>query len=117
MGVVRTSTTWQSRHSAPALSGCNLGRAVIDNRIQVRSAYAYNSREPLVEVDWAGQKVQLTLLEARRHAFNLLSAAEASESDAFILAFVEERLGAELDEGDVLLNEFRRFRAGRAELE
>jgi hypothetical protein len=86
------------------------------NTIMVTSGYGGNSRQPFVEIktDKLKAPLQLSPEEARDLALNLLSAAEASEQDAFIVefhsAFIE---GSEVEKRNVgasMLIEFRKWR-------
>jgi hypothetical protein len=83
------------------------------NVINVTSGYGFNTRQPFVEVktDKLKEPLQLSPEEARDLALNLLSAAEASENDAFIFEF-HSTLGGERDDklGAGVLFQFRKWR-------
>ena len=71
------------------------------------------SREPFVIFRWGDECGQLTPREARQHARRVLEAAEAADSDAFLLAFLRDQVGADLQHQVAVLGEFRRWRAAR----
>jgi hypothetical protein len=50
---------------------------------------------------------------ARDHARAITEAAEASEQDAFIMQFAQEKIGLDFNQAGQLLIEFRNFRAER----
>lgn len=70
--------------------------------------------EPFVQLMLDDQVVcQLSPEEARDHAKNVLEATEATEQDAFMLAFAKDTIGT-TEEGAVrLLQEFRKWREVR----
>lgn len=53
---------------------------------------------------------QLTLDDAREHALAVLEAAEASRQDAFLMWFVREKMGGDLQMASALIQEFRHWR-------
>jgi len=54
---------------------------------------------------------QMSTTEARDHAQAMLEAAEAAETDAFILKWVREHVGAGDEQAVGLLADFRRYRS------
>lgn len=69
------------------------------------------TREPFVVLHWGGESGQLTPMEARQHARRLLEAAEAADQDAFLMDFLRDRVGAELEHQVAILADFREWRA------
>jgi hypothetical protein len=68
--------------------------------------------EPFVQLLLRGAVVgQLTPAEARAHAYGVLEAAEAAETDAFLFGWVIQHVGAGQEQAAGLLADFRRFRA------
>ena len=61
--------------------------------INVSSVYGSETREPLVQVQWGEQSGVLSLDAARQLGRDLIEAASASETDAFLMDFFEKRLG------------------------
>lgn len=76
----------------------------------INAIYGYNTKLPLVEIDWYGDRIQWDIESARHHAYALLITAEASETDAFYFFFLREKVGIERDELQPLLIEFAEFR-------
>jgi hypothetical protein len=73
--------------------------------------YLLGITAPLVQLKWGTERCQMTPDEARAHAYAILDAANAAETDAIMVAFLKERVG--LKEGvdiGAILNDFRQFR-------
>lgn len=71
--------------------------------------------QPVVEFRWGDQVGELTPDEARAHALKILAAADAAESDAFMVGFLRNEVGASLQGAAGLLQEFRVYRNSRKE--
>lgn len=69
--------------------------------------------EPFIEIHWGNQVGQLTVEEARIHAFALLECCEAALSDAFLFKFARDRAGMDSERAAQLLAHFREYREGR----
>ena len=80
--------------------------------INVTSVIAASDHRPFVQMMWGNEKAQFTPEEARLHAYGILEAADAAESDAIMVGFLEDKLGKNLDNQSlsVLLNDFRELR-------
>jgi hypothetical protein len=76
----------------------------------VTTGYGANSKEPYVEVQAPQLRVQMSPENARDLAMNLLQAAEAAYSDAFLVEFLIDATGASIPEAAALLGEFRAWR-------
>lgn len=78
----------------------------------VSSGYGGNTHEPFVEivVEAKGFRTQMSPENARELAHNLLQAAEAAYSDAFIVEFMRDGIGAGEEIATVALIEFRKWR-------
>lgn len=76
----------------------------------VSSGYGANTQEPYVEVEAPQLKVQMSPENARDLALNLLRAAEAAYTDAFLVEFMKEAVGMNLPEVGSILKEFRSWR-------
>lgn len=83
------------------------------NEILVTSLVGYKTGEPLVELAWGDQKGQLSSAEARAHAYRILQAADAAESDLFIWRFMTDTIGVSTDAAARVITEFRKFRDAR----
>lgn len=81
-------------------------------RLLVSSLTAMRDKEPYVAVEFEGphNKVQMTIAEARAHAQLVIEAAESAIQDAYLVAFMTEQVGAEMDVAAQLLGEFRAWR-------
>lgn len=82
-------------------------------RIEIESGVSGRTREPFVVLRWGGESGQLTPTEARHHARRLLEAAEAAESDAFLMSFLRDRVRLEDGHQVAVLADFRQWRAQR----
>ncbi len=80
--------------------------------INVTSGYGHNTRQPFIEIktDKLKEPLQLDPSAARDLAANLLQAAEASESDAFLFEFVSKELHAGDQAAGGILIAFRKWR-------
>lgn len=56
---------------------------------------------------------QLSPEEARDHAKNVLEATEASEQDAFMLDFMQQKLGLDVQRAMQVIIDFRKWRESR----
>lgn len=70
--------------------------------------------EPFVTVYVNKEKViSMEPNEARHFAMNVLSAAEASEQDAFLVDFMQHKVGADLKAAAGVLVDYRKWREER----
>lgn len=79
--------------------------------IEITSGVSAKHFKPFVQLWWGKQGCQMTPNEAREHAYGILAAAEAAESDAILVAFLREKVG--IKEGvdvSLILRDFRTFR-------
>lgn len=76
----------------------------------VTTGYGASSKEPYVEVLAPSLRVKMSPENARDLAMNLLAAAEAAYSDAFLVEFAQGALGSNLEAAGVFLHEFRAWR-------
>jgi hypothetical protein len=81
-----------------------------DSTVHVHSGYGAQSRKPFVGLSFGHASVQMAPNEAREIARHLLEAAEAAEGDGFLVEFVSETGGMELDEAANILFKFRDYR-------
>lgn len=80
--------------------------------IQVTSMFGANTRKPLVRVELDDTAVIISPSEARNLGLNLLMAAEAALSDAFLHSFVMRLTDGDEAAATVLMSEFRDWRLG-----
>ena len=78
--------------------------------IDVTSLIASRDLRPFVSIRWGQMACQLTPEEARQHAYGILEAAEAAESDSIMIRFLQEKVGLEKADLSQILQEFRIFR-------
>jgi hypothetical protein len=70
--------------------------------------------EPFVQLLIDAEVVcQLSPEEARDHAKNVLEATEASEQDAFMLAFMQKKVGLDFNAAMQVIVDFRGYRESR----
>lgn len=70
--------------------------------------------EPFVQLLIDAEVVcQLSPEEARDHAKNVLEATEASEQDAFMLAFMQKKVGLDFNAAMQVIVDFRSYRESR----
>ena len=87
--------------------------------LSITSGYGHNTRQPYVTialaspVETANPAVQLVTDQARDIAQQILEAAEAAESDGFLIEFAAARIGVPLEQAGQLLQEFRAWRDRR----
>ena len=79
-----------------------------DNTIYVETMVASRTLAPAVVLRWNDADCQMTPDEARQHGLKILAAADAAESDAFLVQyFATFAVGDDLAQ---ILKEFRAFR-------
>lgn len=86
--------------------------------ITVTSGFGHNTQQPFVEMtirraDWT---TQMSPEMARELAHNLLAAADAAESDGFVVGFFRDHIGLEMSHVAGLLMEFRDYREKQQEV-
>jgi len=91
--------------------------------IYISSLVSGRTREPLVDVTFVnsrGEKSagQLTMGQCMAHTLNMLSAMNAAQTDAFLLAFLTDpaELGMPIEKAMNVLVAFRRWRAAHEDL-
>lgn len=81
-----------------------------DDTIWIETMVASRTGEPCVVLRWYDHSGQLTPAEAREHAMKVLAAADAAESDAFLVQFMAQKIGVDKPQQAMMLQEFRKFR-------
>lgn len=85
--------------------------------ISVTSGFGHNTQQPFVQMiirqaDWMTQMSPET---ARELAHNLMAAADAAESDGFLIGFFRQTIGVDdMRMVASVLVQFRNYREGRA---
>jgi hypothetical protein len=81
--------------------------------LRVESLVSGRDHEPYVHLRFGDEHMQLPVEDARQHAHQVLNAADAAESDAFLVRFLSKDL--EIDEPTMaeVLTRFRAFRKRR----
>ena len=78
--------------------------------IRTESYVSNEDHQAYVRFLWGEEKGKLTPKEARDFALTILEAADAAESDAFIVNFMTEQVKADAVAAVKILREFREFR-------
>jgi hypothetical protein len=76
----------------------------------VASSYGQEQQKGYVEIKFREEIAQLDPDVAREIARDLLDAAAAAETDAFLMTFLTKRTGLDAARGALVLNEFRKWR-------
>jgi hypothetical protein len=79
-------------------------------QIWVESLYGARTDAPLVKLKAGAHEWIMPPEKARQIAQWLVEAAEAAYGDAFLVRFVEQRIGADRAQAVPLIREFRNFR-------
>jgi hypothetical protein len=79
-------------------------------RINIASGFGARTQLPFISLQLGDEFTQMPPAQAREVGAHLLAAAEAAESDAFIMHWAQERLGVTRDQATMLLCEYREFR-------
>lgn len=75
-----------------------------------RSIYGTHSRKGYVELAFPAPTMLITPGEARSYAASILEAAEAAETDEFLMSWLDQVVGSDLQSSVKLLIEFRVWR-------
>jgi hypothetical protein len=78
----------------------------------VTSLVAQRDQHAYVQIDWKGEKMQLSVGEARAHAHCILEACEAAEMDAVLLQYFQHDLGLGVEKAVAILQTLRQYRSG-----
>jgi hypothetical protein len=83
-------------------------------KVEVISGYGGNTRLPYIELRLPDRPpLQLEIDEARIVGQMILEACEAAEGDAFLVEFMQERIGIDMPGAANILVEFRTWREKR----
>ncbi|HET7910020.1 MAG TPA: hypothetical protein VFL19_04880 [Nitrospira sp.] len=78
--------------------------------ILVSSIVSHRDKSPRIDITVGEIRVQLSAMEARSLAANILQATAAAESDAFIFNFLRDKLNQSEDIAGVIMIDFRDYR-------
>lgn len=81
-----------------------------EKQVVVRSMYGHHNQRGLVVLKLEEEMAQLTPTKAREIAGMLLEAADAAESDHFIVKFMRETIGLGEQQAAQVLMDFRKLR-------
>lgn len=96
-----------------------IGQAVMDvivkrdhrmGQVSIASTFGYATQKPYVELALDSSPAQFSPAKAREIALWLLEAADASESDAVLMAFARDTIGLDERKAAQLLDQFRQMR-------
>jgi hypothetical protein len=112
--IMKAQTLHEARKHASSALAIVFDRPQ-DAHISIASGYGRNTHQPFVTIgianpsESANPVVQITAAEARRQAHFILEAADAAESDGFLLGWLGKQ---ELSESQIalLLSDFRAYR-------
>jgi len=77
--------------------------------LMVNSMVSARTREPMIRLRWFTFVAQIGPEQAKELAFNSLDAAEAAQSDAFVMQFMSKVAG-DPEAGAQIVGQFRKFR-------
>lgn len=87
-----------------------------EGQISVQSGYGHKNREPFVTFtlanpsESANPTIQMTSAQAREQAHYILEAADAAESDGFLVEWLREKADLSENQAGAMLAEFRQWR-------
>lgn len=82
--------------------------------IEFSSIYGFQDREPMIHFVWGAEQGEISITEARAHAFAVLETCEAAIADAFFFEFAAKVDPQNPEQaGAALMTEFRNWRQER----
>lgn len=85
-----------------------------DQTIGIFSIVSAKTKEGLVQLKWGENGCQMTPEEARQHAYGILDAANAAESDSIMYKFLVDIVKLPPENAFLLFKEFRQMREKHA---
>lgn len=79
-------------------------------QISIESLVSGRDGQPYVQLSWGRERGQLTPAEAMAHATEVIGAAQAAITDAFLFTFLKERVGTDDGHAAAVLRDFRGYR-------
>lgn len=117
--ALRRIANARTLHEARAVAieaGKIIFTAPAENHLSVASGYGHATKLPFVVLGMANPSevanptIQIDTTQARTLAFQILEAADAAESDGFLVEFLQYAGQMGLDQASALLIEFRKWR-------
>ncbi len=117
--VLRRIANARTLHEARALAieaGKIVFTAPAEHHLSVASGYGHATKLPFVVLgmanpdEVANPTIQIDTPQARALAFQILEAADAAESDGFLVEFLQQAGQMNIDQASALLIEFRKWR-------
>lgn len=84
-----------------------------DNSIWIETLVSQATGEPRVQIAWYDHSAQMTPEETRAFALQIMEAADAATSDAYLVHWLAEKVQMDKQGQAMLLNEFREYRDKR----
>jgi hypothetical protein len=75
--------------------------------IHSEAIYGAKTRKPLVKISWGDKQIVVDTHDAKRIAYDLLDVAHASDGDAFIVHYIQNKVGLSLENAMNVLIDFR----------
>lgn len=81
--------------------------------IHLNSVVSSKSGLPFIQIKWGENGCQMTPEEAREHAYAILDCANAAETDSIMLRYLMEKVGLDMSNAAVIMQDFRRLRENK----
>ena len=84
----------------------------MSDHININSVVSSRDYRPFVQLTWGTEQAQMTPEEARQHAYAILDAANAAETDSIMVGFLKDKVGIPDDKEMIakILKDFRDLR-------
>jgi hypothetical protein len=116
--IMKVQTLHEARQIAAKALDIHFDRPT-ESHISVGSGFGHATREPFVTIgianptESANPIVQVSTYDARIQAHYILEAADAAESDAFLVGWLGDQQGLTENQIGALLADFRAYRESR----
>lgn len=78
--------------------------------IHTEAIYGARTKQALVKITLGKESIMMSTKDAKKLAYDLLDVAHAADSDAFLMDWMNDRLGVTQQQSGVILREFRDHR-------
>ena len=78
-----------------------------DEVIHSEAIYGMKTKGPLVRIAWGDKNMMVTTTDAKRIAYDLLDTAHAADGDAFMVHYMQNKVGLPLEGAVQVLADFR----------
>lgn len=75
--------------------------------IHSEAMYGMKTQGPLVKIKWGDKEMIVTTKDAKRIAYDLLDTAHAADGDAFIVHYMQNKVGLPIEGAVAVLKDFR----------